>query len=223
MITDADLNGFRTMHAAFRTEFGRLATAYRAPRDAAHVQLLEEHLALALDILHAHHTHEDDHLWPFLISCSPESKPELDELEAEHEHLDPLITGSADRSRSRSDRADSLQELHDFLNQHIDHEEAVAFPLMRTFFTPQDTENDRRKAMSEISPRRMPVVFGWIASCLDDDLFAAAMAENPRVVRLLFRMFWWPKYQRRLAALYGTDVVVPAKALAPARPVVGVR
>ena len=211
------------MHAAFRTEFGRLAAAFQAPRDAAHVQLLEEHLALALDILHAHHTHEDDNLWPFLISCSPQSEPEARRARggaraprpADHRERRPVAEQVGPRR--------SLQELHDFLNRHIDHEEAVAFPLMRTFLTPQDVEDDRRKAMSEISRQRMPVVFGWIASCLDDDLFAAAMAENPRVVRLLFRKFWWPKYQRRLTALYGRDVVVPAKALAPARSVVGAR
>ena len=217
MIDDAGLDGFRTMHAAFRTEFERLAEAFRAPRDEAHRRLLEEHLDLTLDILHAHHTHEDEHLWPFLVRVSPSSRAELDALEAEHQELDPLIAASADTSRPAPDRADSLHALHAFLNHHIDHEEAVAFPLMRQFLTEQDLDDDRRKALREIGRRRMPVVFGWIASCLDEHLLASALGENPRVVRLLFRMFWWPAYQRRFAALYGTDARVVAGSLAGAR------
>ncbi|MBV9832600.1 MAG: hemerythrin domain-containing protein [Marmoricola sp.] len=217
MIDDAGLDGFRTMHAAFRTEYGRLAEAFRAPRDEGHRRLLEEHLALTLDILHAHHTHEDEHLWPFLVRVSPASKPELDSLEAEHQELDPLVTASADTSRSTAERADSLQALHAFLNSHIDHEEAVAFPLMRHFLTDQDLDDDRRKAVREIGRRRMPVVVGWIASCLDERLLAASLGEQPRVVRLLFRRFWWPAYERRFTALYGSDARVVAGSLAGAR------
>ena len=39
MITDEELSGFLAMHQGFRAEFGRLAVACRAPRDAAHEAL----------------------------------------------------------------------------------------------------------------------------------------------------------------------------------------
>ena len=44
MITPEELSGFLSMHQGFRAEFGRLAVACRAPRDAAHAALLEEQL-----------------------------------------------------------------------------------------------------------------------------------------------------------------------------------
>ena len=216
MITDHHLTGFRTMHAGFRTEFGRLADAFAAPHDETHRLLLEEQLALVLDVLHDHHHHEDEVLWPYLTSCAPDSAAELAALEAEHEHLDPLVRGAADRTRPIAARVACLQELHTFVGAHLDHEERVAFPLMLRHLTPGHIEEDRRNALSDFGRRRIPVVFGWLASCLDDDLYAATLSDQPRLVRLLFRRFWWPSYQRRFTALYGADAVAPAATLARA-------
>jgi hypothetical protein len=215
MITEHHLTGFKSMHAGFRHEFGRLADACRAPRDAAHATVLEEQIALVMDVLHAHHTHEDENLWPHLLACAPSAAAELDALEAEHEVLDPLITGSQDRSLPWSERAVLLQRLHDVVNDHLDHEERVAFPLMLTYLTPEDIAGDRRKAQSEFGRRRLPLVFGWIASCCDEELLADALGEQPRLARVLFRHFWWPSYSRRFRLLYGADAPL-ANSLLPA-------
>ncbi len=203
MITESQLTGFLSMHAGFRTEFGRLAEAFTIPGDDRRVALLEEHLALVLDILHAHHTHEDDHLWPHLIDAAPQAADDLAALEAEHDVLDPLIRSVADTTVATADRARDLAALHRLVNDHLDHEERVAVPLMLAHLEPADIERDRRKALTEIGRRRMPTVFGWIASCLDDAHLEATLAEQPRLVRVLFRRFWWPAYVQRMQAMYG--------------------
>jgi hypothetical protein len=202
MITTEELSGFLSMHQGFRAEFGRLAVASRAPRDAAHESLLEEQLALVLDVLHLHHTHEDRHLWPYLLECSPRSAADLDSLEAEHEVLAPLIDEAHDTSVPLTERARVLDELHEVLNAHLDHEERVGVPLMLAYLTPDMVRSDARKAESEIGRRRMPVVFGWLASCLDAAQLAAAVQQQPRLVRIMFRWFWWPAYERRSRQLY---------------------
>lgn len=217
MITDDDLTGMRTVHAGFRAEFGRLAEVFVHPRDPAHAELLEEQLTLALAVLHDHHRHEDDHLWPLLLRGVPSSKDELDELEAEHEQLDPLIAAVADRARPRDERARALGELQLFLRRHVDHEERIAFPLMLRVLTPEHLAADRRKAVADFRRHGVALVFGWIASCLDDDLLAKSVAEQPLLVRALFRLFWWPSYQRRFRELYGAAATVPASALSGAR------
>ena len=139
MITDDDLTGVRTVHAGFRAEFGRLADVFAQPRNPAHAALLEEQLALSLGILHDHHHHEDEHLWPLLISSVPAMKDELDQLEAEHEQLDPLIVAVSDRSRPRGERASALHDLQQFLRRHVDHEEANGVPVDAAGATPQST------------------------------------------------------------------------------------
>lgn len=217
MITEGDLTGIRSVHASFRTEFGRLAEVFAQPRDAAHAELLEEQLALVLALLHDHHRYEDDILWPLLRSGVPSIKAELDELEGEHGQLDPLIAAAADRGRSRDERARALAELQLFLRQHVDHEEWIAFPLMLRVLTPEHLAADRRRAVTDFRRHGVALVFGWIASCLDDELLAKSISEQPLLVRVLFRLFWWPSYQRRFRELYGAAATVPASALSGAR------
>jgi hypothetical protein len=207
MITSEELSGFLAMHQGFRAEFGRLAVACRAPRDSAHEALLEEQLALVLDVLHLHHTHEDVHLWPYLLDREPGAAADLDALEEEHEVLAPLIDAAHDSSVPLSDRAAVLDELHEVLNAHLDHEERVGVPLMLAHMTSELVRSDARKAESEIGRRRMPLVFGWLASCLDDEQLAIAVQQQPRLLRILFRRFWWPAYERRMRQLYaGVDL-----------------
>jgi hypothetical protein len=207
MITTEELIGFLSMHQGFRAEFGRLAVAGRAPRDAAHEALLEEQLALVLDVLHLHHTHEDVHLWPYLLEHSPESGADLDALEEEHEVLAPLIDAAHDTTMPLADRAAVIDELHCIVNDHLDHEERVGVPLMLEHLTPEMVRSDAHQAETEIGRRRMPLVFGWLASCLDEQQLAIALQRQPRLARILFWTFWWPAYERRMRLLYaGVDL-----------------
>ncbi|MFI7111436.1 hemerythrin domain-containing protein [Nonomuraea sp. NPDC050227] len=204
MITPEHLTGFLMMHAGFRAEFGRLAEACGDPRDDAHEELLAEQLALVLDMLHAHHSHEDATLWPKLTGRAPQAADALAELESEHSLLDPLIEAAADRGAPLAGRAPVLGRLHELVNEHLDHEERVAVPLMLAHLTPADVEADRRQAMDDFGRRRVPVILGWLASSADARLLAASYADLPVVARLMFRLFWWPAYRRRFTRLYGT-------------------
>jgi hypothetical protein len=152
-------------------------------------------------------------VWPFLLQAAPEAAEDLASLESEHEVLDPLISRAGDRSLPLPERADALAELHVRLNAHLDHEERSAVPLILAHWTTPMLERERRQAMQEIGLRRTPVVFGWIYSCLTQTEREAAVAQQPALVRALHRMFWWPAYQRRMQALYGTTA--PALPLPP--------
>lgn len=209
MITPEHLTGFLMMHAGFRAEFGRLAEACGNPRDGTHEELLEEQLALVLEMLHLHHAHEDTGLWPRLAAYAPEAADVLAELESEHAVLDPLIAAASDRRVPLPERAPTLRRLHELVNEHLDHEERTAVPLMLRHLTPDDVEADKRQAMDDFG-RRVPVVFGWLASSADGDLLAASYADLPVVARLMFRLFWWPAYRRRFTRLYGAAAPVNA-------------
>ncbi|WP_432934232.1 hemerythrin domain-containing protein [Microbispora sp. CA-135349] len=211
MITEEHLTGFLMMHAGFRAEFGRLAEACANPRDDTHEELLEEQLALVLDMLHAHHAHEDAVLWPTLAGRAPQAADVLAELESEHAVLDPLIAAASDRGVPLPGRAPTLRRLHEVVNEHLDHEERAVVPLMLRHLTLDDVEADKRRAMDDFGRRRVPVIFGWLASSADAGLLAASYADLPVVARLMFRLFWWPAYRRRFTRLYGTTA--PANAL----------
>jgi hypothetical protein len=216
MITDQQLDGFRLMHAGFRTEFGRLATAARQIRDHQHEQALTEQLTLVLELLHAHHTHEDDVLWPRLLRGEPSAAAALAELETEHERLQPLLERAADASVPLAERAETLFGVHQVIGEHLDHEEQIAFPLMIAVLTPAHIADDNRAAMADIGRRRMPVVFGWLASCAEPSLLARQYEQQPLLVRVLFRAFWWPSYRRRFARLYGDELAMTLPLSVPA-------
>jgi hypothetical protein len=198
-----DLTGFLMAHRGFRAEFGRLAGAARQVRDAKHAALLESQIDLVMHVLHHHHTAEDISIWPSLVRRSPTAKPALDRLEAQHEAMDPLFAEVTDTSWPVGDRADDLQSLHDLLNAHLDEEERVAVPLIQRHISAAEWEKDGEEVSSSIDRRRLPQIFGWLASTSTPGQRAEALRTVPAVPRTLFRLAWWPAYQRRFRALYG--------------------
>src|SRR3954454_10601634 len=197
-----DLSGFLIAHAGMRQEFGLLAAAAHEPMDPERHQLWESQVALVLDVLHHHHTAEDDTLWPMLRARAPEAVPTLDRLEADHARIDPMLTGAADTTRPLAERADLLDGLHVLLNTHLDLEENIAVPLIREHVTIEEWEALGERAVRDMGRRRIPTIYGWYASAGSAEQVAAALASVPAVARVLFRLFWWPAYQRRARRLY---------------------
>jgi hemerythrin HHE cation binding domain-containing protein len=200
---EPDLAAFLMAHRGFRSEFGRLATVARAPRDAAHAALIDDQIALVMHLLHHHHTAEDTSLWPTLLTRVPEAAAALGRLEAQHEDMDPLFALISDTSRPLPDRAAALQELHEVLNAHLDEEEREAIPLIRRHMSRAEWETDGEEVMKSLDRARLPLIFGWLASVSDAEQTRVALAGVPLVPRLLFRLLWGPSYAKRFRALYG--------------------
>jgi len=205
-----DLAGFLITHAGMRQEFGLLTEVARAPRDAAHAKLIEDQVALVADTLHKHHTAEDDAIFAMLDERVPEIRDEIARLEDEHAAIDPLLQRVTDTTIPLPDRAGTMAELHVLINAHLDREERVAVPRIYTDITRAEWDALADRAMKETNRRRLPVVFGWVASAASDEHRAVALANVPAIPRVLFKLFWWPAYQRRYAALYGSRVATPA-------------
>ena len=203
-----DLSGFLIAHAGMRQEFGLLAAAAREPMDAERRRLWEHQVALVLDVLHHHHTAEDDTIWPMLRERAPEAIAALDRLEADHTRIDPMLAGAADTSRPLADRADLLDGLHVLINTHLDLEESVAVPLIREHVTLAEWDALAERAARDMGRRRIPTIYGWYASAGDAQQVADALASVPAIARVLFRTFWWPAYQRRARKLYGRELTL---------------
>src|SRR3954447_10275197 len=203
-----DLSGFLIAHAGMRQEFGLLGATAREPMDAERRRLWESQVALVLDVLHHHHTAEDDTLWPMLRARAPEAIPTLDRLQADPARIDPMLAGAADTRRPLAERADLLDGLHLLLNTHLDLEESVAVPLIREHVTIEEWEALGERAVRDMGRRRIPTIYGWYASAGSAEQVAAALASVPAVARVLFRLFWWPAYQRRARRLYGREITL---------------
>lgn len=198
-----DMSGFLIAHAGMRQEFGLLATVAAEPLDPDRAALVEDQIAMVLENLHHHHTTEDDTIWPTLLARVPAAAADLQVLEAEHARIDPLISAAGDTTRPLPERAPALAELHELINAHLDREEATAVPLIRAHITVAEWDAVTERAIAEAGRRKVPTIYGWYASAASDELRAEALATVPGIARVLFRLFWWPAYQRRARRLYG--------------------
>jgi hypothetical protein len=204
-----DLSGFLMAHRGFRAEFGRLAAVARAPRDDAHAALIDDQIDLVLHVLHHHHTAEDTVIWPLILGRSPDAHDALARLEDQHEDMDPLFTAVADRTRPVAERSADLQALHEMLNAHLDEEERAAVPLILRHIDRSEWAADGKNVQKALGRRRLPLIFGWLASTSTREQQEAALRDVPWLPRMLFRRVWGPAYARRFVALYGDEPAVP--------------
>jgi hemerythrin-like domain-containing protein len=202
-LTEKDMAGFLLAHAAMRQEFALLAAAARAPRDDEHAALIEDQIDLVCDILHKHHNGEDAAIFMMLRERKPEIIRDIETLEAEHANIDPVLDAATTKSVPLTERADTLAELHGLINAHLDREERVAIPEVPACVTQAEWKALAESAMKETPRKRVPVMFGWLASAGSDQLKSDALARVPTLPRTLFRLLWWPAYQRRMVKLYG--------------------
>jgi iron-sulfur cluster repair protein YtfE (RIC family) len=201
-----DLTLFLLAHRVYRTEFARLATAAAGAHDPEvdpeRRDAIEEQVALMMRSLHAHHTGEDERLWPMLRERDPAAAVVLDRLEEEHEHIDPLIRAASDRSVPLVDRARYLHELSDALNTHLDHEEAEAVPLLRRHITAAEWEADAKVHMKEVR-KDTAMFFGTMTDFLTQEEFDAIVAEAPKVLVVLYKLSWRRRWAKRRRLVHG--------------------
>jgi hypothetical protein len=110
---DADLTIMLAAHDAFRRDLARLvrAAAVADMSDPARRQSVAAGWELFKYELHLHHTAEDEVIWPVLrprLAHSEHALSVLDEMEEEHERIDPLLAavdaGFARRGEDSADR-----------------------------------------------------------------------------------------------------------------------
>lgn len=137
------------VHKMFRREFGLALTLVLgvAPGDSAQAQRVVDGITSMLGVLHHHHTAEDLFLWPLLRERAPAQAALLEEMEAQHAQIDPLIeqaealgaTWATDpTAETAQPYADVLTAFHDSLVSHLDQEESDILPLAQVTVTPQE-------------------------------------------------------------------------------------
>ena len=146
--------------------------------------------------LHVHHVAEDEALWPVmrqaLIGCTDDLAL-LDEMEAEHGGLGPLLDAIDDAlargesaPRARADLATRLQE-------HLTHEEQAALPVIdRTLDQEQWMQFGEASAQKVGSD--MPTFLPWLLAGADGERTKAILGHLPEPAQQTYRHEWQPTY-----------------------------
>lgn len=205
------------VHTALLREFRLAPAAVRrvppgARRQAAAV---DRHVGFLCDLLHHHHTGEDEKLWPPLRERLPASAlPLLEAAEAQHAAIDEAIgrvaaarrrwTGRPDTA-ARDELAEALRALHALLAAHLDAEERTLLPLAAAHLTEPEWLAIGEAAVAALPKSAMPFVFGMFAYEGDPEVLAAMLHTAPALVRLVIPRVAPRVYARRAAKIHGTS------------------
>jgi hypothetical protein len=181
-----DMTMMYVFHDALRCDLERVAT----------MTARSDGWDLFKRFLHAHHVAEDDALWPALREAlvgRTEDLALLDEMEAEHAALGPLletIDDALDRGGSApAARADLAARLH----EHLTHEEDSALPLIDRMLNAEQWMHFGEAASARIGPD-MPNFLPWLLDGADAERTRAILGHLPEPARQTYRNDWQPAY-----------------------------
>ncbi|WP_406463649.1 hemerythrin domain-containing protein [Streptomyces sp. NBC_01622] len=194
-----DFTPMYASHDAFRRDLERLAGAVADGR--AHTAPVLSGWENFKHQLHIHHTAEDSDLWPRVrtrVGGRTRDLGMLDEMEAEHARIDPLLaavdTALADRA---FELPDLVRALRATLDDHLKHEEDSALPLMGEVLTDADWAAFTGRLRETQGLRGAAVFVPWLVDGVSAVDRARFLGAFPPPVRVLNRVFWEGSYRRR--------------------------
>lgn len=198
----ADMMMMYVMHHAFRRDLTRFAEAVGATpvEDRATWQALAARWDRFFEVLHHHHTAEDDLIWPYLIGRADQAeRATLEAMEEEHGEIDPLLTSVAEGFTALAgDRVPSGAEdlraalkvrmaaTRDSLARHLAHEETEAIAILQ-----RHTPADEWKQIEErIGKRKSAVPLSFMVGWCAEDVPPRQLDEIFGAVGLPFKVLW---------------------------------
>ena len=204
---DADLTIMIAAHDAFRNDLTSLARAAQDP--GRHSPDRQRSVAAGWELfkrqLHLHHTAEDDLIWPALrerLRHSANALSVLDEMEAEHERIDPLLAAVDERFAAAAgpgdaDRlADAVDDLAATLTGHLGHEEKDGLPLIGAALTAAEWRAVGFKIARRNGLAAGGEMFSWMLSSAAPGQARSVARQLPPPARLLYRAVWKPRFEK---------------------------
>jgi Hemerythrin HHE cation binding domain len=196
---DIDFTVMYATHHAFRRDLKRLEAAVEAGRaDAPRVRAGWDNFNRQL---HVHHQVEDRALWPQVaakVTGRPEDQKLLDEMEAEHSRLDPLLTAvDAALKGGSPDLGATIRELYEVMDQHFVHEETSALPLIQDVLTVAEWKKFGRANGATLGLKGIAVYVPWVLDDTppaDQRKFLGAM---PPPLKVFNKLLWQRQYDKR--------------------------
>jgi hypothetical protein len=197
--TAIDFTMMYATHDALRRDLGRFTAASAA--GAAHSPGVRAGWENFKAQLLLHHSVEDTHLWPRVrraAASRPSGLALLDEMEAEHAQIDPLLTAVDDAlTGSGGNLAGHVAGLVSALEWHLKHEEDAALPLIQTVCTPADWRAFASEMRRRQGIKGAAIYVPWILDGAAPDGQRRFLAALPAPVRVISRILWEPRYRQR--------------------------
>lgn len=197
-----DMTWMYAMHEALRRELDRIARITARPNDdPMHILRTAAGWEMFKSYLHVHHTAEDDMLWPQMrqVLAGNSNEQLLDDMEAEHAGIDPLIAAIDATLVDRDCGPERLGELTDALAtglcRHLDHEEADGLALIDATVTDEQWQAfgaEHGKRLAGDIARYLP----WLLDDATPETTTRLLGLLPPPVRQAYRDEWQPAFAK---------------------------
>jgi hypothetical protein len=209
-----DASGMAEIHRMFRAGFGEGPTLVTgvAVNDAAHADVVGDHLAMLSTSLHAHHEGEDTLVWDRLKTRAPSCAAHVERMKEQHAqmltHLQALDASlPAWRASGRAADAASVVSALDGINAalavHLPDEETNVVPVMETALTQAEVDGLSEHGRKATPKGKTFIQLGAILAAQPDGGDAWLRTHLPAPVRMVWRLVGKSKYARHRSVLTG--------------------
>ncbi len=208
----ADTRMMGIVHSALKRDLLRareVLAASPAPRGRQR-RALGEHVTWMIKFLHAHHTGEDDGLWPLVRRRNPAAAELLDSLEADHariSHAAEAVTAAARAYTAtaadppRAELVEALDRLADVLVPHLDREVADAMPVVSASITEREWDAvEQEYNIKPKSMRQLGMEGHWLLEGIDPEGYDVVVRKVPPVARFVLLHGFGRAYRRSARA-----------------------
>ena len=200
------------IHRLIRRGFEQAREAVLAPGASARVDAVAEYVGFHLAGLEAHHSTEDELLWPALLERASMSGALIHRMEEQHaglhEALDTtrreLTAWKSAPTTGRSEAlAESLATVVDRLSEHLAEEERDVVPLIAAHITQAEWDHLGKVAFSKFTPKQRFTAMGEMLATADPTEAARMLADLPAPIKVVWRLVGRRRYLRSMAQLRG--------------------
>ena len=190
----ADSRDMIGVHDAMRREFAALpALVAGVPAgDAGGTAVVAGHVLMMVDFLHAHHTSEDDHVWPRLRErCPDDVGPLIETMDRQHAFIDRELQALAAESRRWRAFADATdrdavaavaERLLPALYEHLALEEEQILPLIDRYLTEREWKANAEASLGKVTFTRRLLMLGMALHGASEEQAQLLRAAVPAVV-----------------------------------------
>lgn len=195
----ADARDMFAVHTMFRREFGLMPGLIRAvtASDTRRSILVADHVALVSGILSAHHSSEDELIWPRLRErCPEECAPLVDVMEAQHDAIHTHLLRATEAAKAwrdsasagtRNTLANAVDSLIPITREHLSLEEERVVPLIEKYITRAEYIVLAQEGAADVAPDMLPTALGMVlyeaAPAVADMIIAKMPADVLPVIK----------------------------------------
>ena len=200
------------IHRLIRRGFERAKELVSAPGSTGRASAVADYVEFHLDGLQAHHSTEDEFIWPALHQRASLSDALIDRMEEQHVGVHDAIettrcelhawAATPTETGARS-LAKALDTVVNRLTEHLAEEERDVVPLIAMHITQAEWDHAGKVAFSKFTPKQRFTAMGEMLEAASSTEAARMLAGLPAPIKLIWRLVGRRRYERSIAMASG--------------------